>query len=198
MILDTQKHLLNLVFHFGIVIQQTFEKFCFRLQSGYQTIVAALHGKFDILRVVHLLDRTFLAWWRQIIHDPLREFLVGGRRATLTISGLEQEDPVASDLRQPHAFKHAIVVPLLGVFHVKLVILVAMREDEDAVLRVDVGNRCPPDRQNVLVATVRSDARLEDEEGQGEGLGLRIGAAVEPLYPVGGGNARVVQTGRVD
>ena len=123
---------------------------------------------------------------------------MGGRRATLTIAALEQEDPFAPDLRQLHAFKHAIVVPLLGVFFVKLVILVAMREDEDAVLRVNVSNRCPPDRQNVLVATVRSDARLEDEEGQGEGLGLRIGAAVEPLHPVGRGNAAVVQTGRVD
>ena len=71
---------------------------------------------------------------------------MGGRYATLTISGLEQEDPVAPDLRQPHAFKHAIVVPLLGVWHVKLVILVAMRKDKDAVLRVDVVNRCPPDR----------------------------------------------------
>ena len=146
MFLDTHKHFLNLVLHFGIVIQQTFEKFSFRLQSGNQTIVAALHGKFDILRVVYFLDRSFLALWRQIRRDPLREFFMGGRCATLTFFSFEQEDPVAPDLRQPHAFKHAFVVPLFGVWHVKLVVLVAMREDEDTVLRVYVGNRCPPDR----------------------------------------------------
>ena len=123
---------------------------------------------------------------------------MGRRRATLSILGLEQKDSVAPNLRQPHAFEHSIVVPLFRVWHVKLVVLVAVREDEDAVMGVDIFNCCPPDRQDVLVATVWPDARFEDEEGQGEWLGLRVGAAVEPLHPVGRGNSTVVQTRCVD
>ena len=116
-----------------------------------------------------------------------------GRRATLASFGLEQKDAVTPDLGQSHSFEHTIVVPLLGVLHVKFFILVAVREDEDAVLRVDVCNGRPPDGQNVLVATVWPYARLEDKKGQGEWLGPRRIAFIEPGDPVGRGDARVIQ-----
>ena len=120
------------------------------------------------------------------------------RFASLASLALEAENPVLRDLRQSRVLEHAVVVPLHAILLIEFVVLIAVREDENRVARVQVLNRRLADTQNGLLCNGWPGAALEEHDSQSEWLRLRIGALVEPSHPIGGGNARVVQTWRVN
>ena len=102
-----------------------------------------------------------LARWWQHRADPLRNFLVGCRCASLAVYSFEQEDPVAPDFWQAHLIEHTFIVPLLCVVDIKLSIFVAVREDYRTVLRIDVLDSCLPEAQNILIANCGPGAGLK-------------------------------------
>ena len=164
------------------------------LDGAIHGFIAAVGHLYAVVRIVNLLDsRLVCLGLRQLRLDPCAELLVRCRCASLTILGPEAENSFLRNLRQPRVLKHAVVVPFHSIRLIKFVILIAVREDQDCVPRVQILDRGLADAQNRLLGNGWPSPALEEHDSQGEWLRLRVRALIEPSHPVGGGNARVVQ-----
>ena len=118
----------------------------------------------------------------------------------MSILALEEEDVILLDVRHPEVvMNEAVLVPRVRVVQIKLFILIAVREDQDHVFGLEIADGLLAHGEDHVVVSLRPDARLKKQDGQGERLRTgRVPRVVEPFDPVLCLNSRVVEAWSVN